>query len=350
MIARVLSYLYTYVLFWLDFVNPIHAVRFIHKQTKYHHPPPPRRDKQNKDHKDHKQNKEHNNNDSNNDKHTDKQSTRKRHKKSHHDDKKYDPLLAARLAHLCFVIYNREELHSWLRRQRRHIQLVKLFDNDEYNITAMILKERLRRGKYNIYVIVCGSTCYSDYHIIDCQTKLIRIGGGYRVHQGVLEATESVLRILELYLHRYHKQIETCYFAGHDIGGSHACILAHFLRHYSKHKRTRMQLYTFGSPFPGNRHFLRQVNRIPNYWIQNIHDPVPYTWIENTHERYTLPTRVIQYKKRKQIKRCSYYLDKWKSLFDIREYMQHWYHDMYMGINASTSLLFKWCKYEEPCE
>jgi len=90
------------------------------------------------------------------------------------------------------------------------------------------------------------------------------LGGGIAVHKGFEDAFKPVWPKIEKALDGVDEPV---FFSGHSLGAALATIAAQ--------KRAPRALYTFGSPYVGNRAFVDSLSGVPIYRVDDGHDIVP---------------------------------------------------------------------------
>jgi triacylglycerol lipase len=90
------------------------------------------------------------------------------------------------------------------------------------------------------------------------------LGHGSQVHQGFQDALDAIWPDVRDALDNVGVPF---FFAGHSLGGALATLAAA--------RRQPRALYTFGSPYVGNRTFVEALARIPIHRVVDAHDIVP---------------------------------------------------------------------------
>jgi hypothetical protein len=239
-------------------------------------------------------------------------------------------------------------------------------------------KKKKNNKTKNLYLVVCGSQTSKDWFQINLDTDLqphytheqdhskyqtinnsnskieytcINSSSphGYqklRIHKGMYRASLSLINVLRHHVKSIQDHIDHFYFTGHSSGGSIASILLTLLQDMNCPKCNRTSLYTFGSPFPGDKNLYRFINQHThkNLWIINDDDPIPYAFNMCTgNSKYMSMRRLPCAVRYNTDDKCFYQSDQVSKptllncICNPYMYKQYYDHCMYLGLNKHTA-------------
>jgi predicted lipase len=127
----------------------------------------------------------------------------------------------------------------------------------------------------DVVVAFRGSQTLRDWFDTDFDISFKRYHRAM-IHKGFYKALKSVYHGILPYLDQQIKIGKAIYITGHSLGGALAAVLAFRLkRDYPDHVK-QLKLYTFGSPYVGNKRFAKEFNEMESYDITIIRDPISY--------------------------------------------------------------------------
>lgn len=182
------------------------------------------------------------------------------------------------LAELCRLVYRNGDRNQFLARGG----LVEVKPFDKKGTEAFLV--RSVRGP-SFAALVFRGTDDLEAWITDLKAWKTPLKDGAAVHEGFEEAIEPVWTDIQQAIANVEDPL---FFSGHSLGAALATIAAARLAA----TRPPRALYTFGSPFVGNRAFVASLPRIPIFRVDDAHDIVPtvppeelgYTHVGELHQ------------------------------------------------------------------
>jgi len=182
------------------------------------------------------------------------------------------------LAELCRLVYRDGDVTELLGRGGLK-QVGERFDDG--NTEAFLVRAP------NVFAaLVFRGTDDLKAWITDLKALKKPLGNGVAVHEGFEEAFDAIWTKIEP---AFAAVAEPLFFTGHSLGAALATIAA-------GHKAPRA-LYTFGSPFVGNRAFVESLPRIPIFRVDDAHDIVPTVPPEDLGYEHAGELHALQAKK-----------------------------------------------------